>query len=362
VRIVLFGNAPTNNAGVRYRLVKFAGMLTEEGHRCVVCLPSSVKLWQRLWDRGNLATKLLYVLLAACRRAIQLRHVPRADVVFLRGSLMPYGYGPPLLEHIVHWLNPRMVFDIDDAVWAPPAGVTSPFLRLVDLNWAWKMCDMCVHGIVGNEYLLQHVVERNPHVTIIPTCVDMTLHRPKTYEKAEDSPVILGWTGLHTNLAHMDLIADVLLALAQEHRIALQVASDRPYQLDGIEVINRRWRQSDETEYLQVPDIGLMPLADSERARGKCAFKALQFMGVGTPCVVSPVGMNATIIDHGVNGFLANSPQEWHDTLTRLITDPQLRQRMGMAARRTVEERYSHQCHYPAFRQVMDSAARAELT
>ena len=267
MKIVLFGNAPSNNAGVRYRVVKFADMLSAEGHTCFVCLPSSVRLWQRLWDRGNLLTKLLYIFLAACRRVMQLRHVPGADVVLFRGSLMPHGYGPPLLERIAHWLNPRMVFDIDDAVWEPPAGVSSPFLRLVNMNWAWDMCRMCVHCIVGNDYLKTRIAEHNPHVTVIPTCIDMDRHTAKGYAARDDRPVVLGWTGLHTNLVHMDLIADVLRTLAHEHHIALLVASDRDYHLDGVEVINRRWRQSDEIEYLQTPDIGLMPLVDSERGQ-----------------------------------------------------------------------------------------------
>ena len=359
MKIVLFGNAPDNIAAIRYRVIKFAEMLSADGHTCVVCLPSSFKLWERLWERGNRFTKLLYVLQAACRRIAQLRHVPRADAVFFRGSLIPCGFGPPILERFIHLLNPHMVYDLDDAVWARPAGVTSPFLRLVDTDWAWKMCRMCVLGIVGNEYLKSRVAEHNPHVIVIPTCVDMDVHTAKTYSEQAEGPVTLGWTGLHTNLAHLDLIAGVLQDLARRHPIRLMVATGRGYQLDGVDVVNRRWRQADEIEYLQAPDIGLMPLVDSERARGKCAFKALQFMGVGTPCVVSPVGMNVEVIDDGVNGFLAASSGEWHDRLTRLITDPQLRRQMGMAARRTVEERYSHHRHYPAFRDAMETAARA---
>jgi glycosyltransferase involved in cell wall biosynthesis len=45
-------------------------------------------------------------------------------------------------------------------------------------------------------------------------------------------------------------------------------------------------------------------------------------------------------VQHGVNGFLAETTEEWADALRKLI-DPALRQRMGGEARRTVEEQYS---------------------
>ncbi len=100
-----------------------------------------------------------------------------------------------------------------------------------------------------------------------------------------------------------------------------------------------------------------MPLEDTPRARGKCAFKALQYMGVGTPVVLSPVGMNADVVKDGVTGFLADSMDEWRNKLERLILDSALRERMGCAARQAVEERYSIDAHYQSFRQVMEKAA-----
>ncbi|MCL4217500.1 MAG: glycosyltransferase family 4 protein [Candidatus Hydrogenedentes bacterium] len=359
MRFVLFGNAALNNAAIRYRVVKFSEMLEADGHTCQVCLLSSFPLWERLWERGNKFTKALYVALTTLNRIGQLRHVFAADAVFFRGPLMAYGYGPPALERIVHFINPRMVFDIDDAVWEPPDGVDSPFLAIVDLDWIWKMCRMCRRGIVGNTYLKENVEKHNPNVTIIPTCIDMDIHTQKTYGSS-DGPVVLGWTGVHNNLVYMDVIADVLKELAQKHDLVLSVASNRPYDLDGVKVVNYRWHKSDEIKYLQDADIGLMPLEHSRCALGKCAFKALQHMGVGTPCVITPVGMNAEVVEDGVNGFLADSPEEWYAKLESLILDAALRERMGRAARQTVIEKYSHQANYPKFKRVMELVATGE--
>jgi len=358
LRIVFFGNAATNIAAIRYRVIRFAEMLEADGHTCVVCLPSSFATWERLYGRGNRWSKLLYLLVCIVNRLLQLRHVPGADAVVLRGPLVYGGYGPPLLEHLCHALNPRMIYDIDDAVWAAPDGVDSPFQRWANLDWIWTMGRLCAHGIVGNQYLADQVRGRSPEVTIIPTCIDMDRHAAKTYPvRAEGEPVILGWTGLYSNLVNLDIIAAPLQQLAAEQPLRLHIATGRPYSLKSVEVENEHWVVEDEVRYLQRADIGLMPLLDTPSTRGKCAFKALQYMGVGTPCVVSPVGMNAEIIEDGVNGFLASTPEEWHDKLERLVRDPALRERMGRAARETVQQRYSHEANYPKLKAALEKVA-----
>ena len=82
-------------------------------------------------------------------------------------------------------------------------------------------------------------------------------------------------------------------------------------------------------------------LHDTPWERGKCAYKLLQVMAAGKPVIASPVGANRQVVRHGVNGFLAETTEEWTDALRKLAADPELRRRMGEEARRTVEEQYS---------------------
>ena len=355
MKVVFWGNAPEKNAAIRYRVVRFAAMLEAEGHRCVLCFPSSTALREILFERRPKCLKLIYLLLVLFRRILQLRHVIGADAVYFRGHV--FDYGPPLFERIIHALNPRMIFDIDDAIWEPAAYVSSPFLRLVDYGWVSKMSKLCVEAVTGNAYLAAYVRPMNPNVTIIPTCIDMERHLQKAYPDRPGAPVVIGWTGLHDNLGYLKPIEKVLQELAARHRIKLLVASGGEYHLEGVEVENRRWRLEDEFDYLTGADIGLMPLEDTPRARGKCAFKALQFMGVGTPVVLSPVGMNAEVVEEGISGFLAASTAEWRDKLERLITDAGLRERMGRAARADVANRYSHAVNYPKLKAVLERVA-----
>lgn len=356
MRIVFFGNATSRNAAIRYRVEHFAQMLEAEGHRVTVCLPSSAALWERLWEGRGRASKLLYLMLVVARRVAQLRHVPGADVVFFRGPVFPYG--PTVFERIIHRINPRMVFDIDDAVWERPAYVESFFLRFQDFHWVFKMGRLCRAGVAGNRYLQERLAERGFDTVIIPTCVDAEGHAAKAYPPADRHPVVLGWNGLADNLGYLSVVENALRRLASNHDIELHIATvGKEYAIEGVRVVNRRWRAEDEFDYLQEPDIGLMPLTPSPRALGKCAFKALQFMAVGTPCVVSPVGMNADVIEDGVTGFLASSPEEWHDKLARLIEDGALREDMGRKAREYVLAHFTHKAHYAALKAVLEQAA-----
>jgi glycosyltransferase involved in cell wall biosynthesis len=87
--------------------------------------------------------------------------------------------------------------------------------------------------------------------------------------------------------------------------------------------------------------IGLMPLYDDEISKGKCGFKAIQYMSLGIPAVVSPVGVNSVIVEEGINGFICNTSAEWKDKLERLLSDTTLRQQLGNEARKKIELRYS---------------------
>jgi glycosyltransferase involved in cell wall biosynthesis len=69
--------------------------------------------------------------------------------------------------------------------------------------------------------------------------------------------------------------------------------------------------------------------------------KAIQYLAVGTPAVVSDVGMNRDVVIDGETGFLVEPGGDWAPALRTLLTDPKLRQRMGAAGRKHVVENFS---------------------
>ena len=118
--------------------------------------------------------------------------------------------------------------------------------------------------------------------------------------------------------------------------------------MPGVETEQPPWSLDAEVQLFNTCDVGVYPLLDDEWSRGKCGFKAIEFMACGVPVVAAAVGVNCEIIQDGVNGFLASSEDDWIDKLGRLLTDRDLRHQLGAAGRRTIEERYSLRVHAPA--------------
>ena len=88
-------------------------------------------------------------------------------------------------------------------------------------------------------------------------------------------------------------------------------------------------------------NVGIMPLPSDIWAKGKCGFKALQYMALGIPAVVSGIGVNAEIVDHGINGCVCNTPEEWYFSLERLLSDPLYLGKLSEKTRDKIIKNYS---------------------
>ena len=86
----------------------------------------------------------------------------------------------------------------------------------------------------------------------------------------------------------------------------------------------------------------MVPLeADNPFCQAKSEIKFLEAALVGVPTIATPVGAYAHVIDNGVNGLLADTPEDWFNAMQQLIEGAALRRSMGEAARRTVYESYT---------------------
>ena len=174
--------------------------------------------------------------------------------------------------------------------------------------------------------------------------------------------MVVGWTGSGTSLTHLESFTDVLRPLLAARSVELRVISSRRPELGGLPVTFREWSPASEVEEVRAFDIGIKPQPDDAWSRGKCAMKELQYMALGIPAVCSPVGGSRESIRHGENGFLAATADEWLESLLRLVDDAPLRERVGRAGRRTVEQRYSAHASASAFADALRTGPGAALT
>ena len=176
---------------------------------------------------------------------------------------------------------------------------------------------------------------------------------------------MIGWIGSPTTAFYVQRLTEVFQRVRERHPFVLRISgSGAPLQVPGVVTENAPWSLGDEVRLFNTCDVGVYPLADDEWSKGKCGFKAIEFMACGVPVVASAVGVNREIIQDGVNGFLASTDDEWVDKIGRLLVDRDLGRRLGAAGRRTVEDRYSLQVHAPTLaatlRGVVERARHVE--
>lgn len=244
---------------------------------------------------------------------------------------------------ILRWANPRIVFDMDDAVMFEELDAHDrASLTGENFKKFLQTINHCAGAVAGNRFLARFAEANCKNVALLPTPIDTRRYFLKTYETTGDGTVVVGWIGLKGNLRYLLKLSPVFQRLAQRYpHFRLKIVSNEFIDIPGVPVIKEAWSLETEIASLVSFDIGIMPLDDSLWSIGKGGYKILQYMGVGVPAVASPVGINQEIIRHGVNGFLADSEEEWFSDLSRLIADKDMRRRMGKQGRITIEQEYS---------------------
>lgn len=300
--------------------------------------------WQIFFKPGQAPRKAWLLLRGFLRRLFVLMRVPAFDYIFIHREVTPLG--PPVFEWIIaHIFRKKIIYDFDDAIWLTDRAQEPWLLRT--LKWRSKVAAICRWSYkvsVGNHYLGDYARQYNANVVYNPTTLDTdSLHNPAQLHKRHQPPrLVIGWTGSHSTLKYLEPLQPVLAALEKRYpQLLVHIIADRRSNLDLQSLVFVPWNLASEIEDLYQLDIGIMPLPDDEWSKGKCGFKALQYMSLGIPTVASPVGVNVDIVADGVNGLLATTPEEWEQALVRLMEDPALRHRLGEHGKTTVLERYS---------------------
>jgi glycosyltransferase involved in cell wall biosynthesis len=286
------------------------------------------------------------------RRAGQLLRAGSHDVVWVEKELFPSL--PAWLERTLPSLGVSFVADYDDAVFHNYDGKRGRRSRALrqKIDHVMRAASAVV---CGSPYLADHARSCGaPRVEFVPTVID--LDRYPVIDTSQRRSHVVGWIGTPMNSKYLDVARPALEAVAQRLPLQLRVIGAE-YAVPDLDVDCRAWAERSEVSDLAECSVGIMPLFDAPWERGKCGYKIIQYMACGLPVVASPVGVNTEIIEHGRDGFLATTLEEWSDAIERLLSDPGLAARMGAAGRRKIEGRYSLQVAAPRLAGVLRSVA-----
>ncbi|MDD2634517.1 MAG: glycosyltransferase family 4 protein [Bacteroidales bacterium] len=327
--------------GQRFRFEHYIPILEKNGYEIIFSNIINEKDDKVFYSKKKYLRKLLIVIKAFIHRLKDIKTAKQCDVIFIyREAFM---LGATYFEKRLAKLDVPIIFDFDDSIWLNDTSEGNQ-------NLAWlkkpqktaKICKLSDLVIVGNTYLANYAKIHNPNVEIIPTTINTNYHKC-TDTKKDTNRICIGWTGTSTTLKHYYTAIPVLERIKEKYgeRVYFKIIVNSNNWTQNIDVELINWSKEREIDDLCEFDIGIMPLPDDEWSKGKCGFKGLQCMALGIPVVMSQVGVNTKIIKNGHNGYLAKQEKEWFNYLCKLIDSAELRETIGNAGKKTVQEEYS---------------------
>lgn len=302
-------------------------------------------------------TSLKNVLQAYASRLIALTRSDKSDLLWVEKEILPWF--PAGVEAFFNNRDIPYVVDYDDAIFHRYGLHGNPLVRILLGRKIERVMQRASLVIAGNDYLADRAKKAGASwVEILPSVVDVgqyALKQPDT-----DKIFKIGWIGAPVTAQYLNTIRESLAQLSRETPARLiLVGAGNVVHFPEIPTDVMPWTEEIEHTISQKFDVGIMPLADGPFERGKCGYKLIQYMAGGLPVIASPVGVNQQIVEPGINGYLANSPVEWLNTLRTLRDDPQKRNDMGMAGRKKAEAIYNLQVTAPKlldlFKSVLSS-------
>lgn len=335
LKVLLLTRYGCLGASSRLRTAQYLRWLAEVGIVCDMQPLLSDDMLQDKYRTGEYQPTSM--LRGYAGRVQQLLGRRKFDLLWIEKEALPWI--PVWLERVLLHGVPY-VLDFDDAVFHNYDRHRSEWVRRF---WGRRI-DYLMAGarlvVAGNDYLAQRARDAGASwVEVVPTVVDLERYAVKPHISQRQDALRIVWIGSPSTVAYVAALGAPLAALSQRVPFKLRVIGGT-LEIPSVDIERVPWTEDTEVASIAECDVGIMPLTDSPWERGKCGYKLIQYMACGLPVVASPVGVNPQIVRDGVNGFLADSADEWVARLGQLLGDAVLREAMGRAGRQRVEREY----------------------
>ena len=346
MRVLGICSYPIESAATRYRLAQFVAPLAEKGIELEISPFLDSRQFALLYRNSSLFEKVFALAPPVFRRVAEISKTRRYDALLVQREAMIFG--PAVFEWIFRKFGHLpMILDLDDATYisyeSPTYGKIGSFLKF--FGKTDKLIENSEIVICGNRFIAEYVEGKGTKAVVIPTVVETDIFHP--VEK-NNAPPVVGWIGTHSTFPFLESLFPVLRKLAEKHEFVLKIvgAGHENIAVEGVRVENLSWQLEREVADFQTLDIGLYPIqvaksAPPEWILGKSGFKAIQYLAVGIPFVVTPIGMCAEMGVPGETHFNADKTEEWYNSLDKLLENAALRKEMGENARRYALEHFT---------------------
>jgi glycosyltransferase involved in cell wall biosynthesis len=330
VKVLALVPYPLEGSSSRYRIYQFVEPMLQHNIAFTVHAIMTNSVYKNKMSGQKLGLSDYFSLFYQIILRFYLIMTKKFDIIIISREFMP------ILRRQMHWFFSKIVripvvYDFDDAVF-----VQFPIDNLL-------IC--AVAATPGNQFLSNYVKKINPKckIQIIPTVVDTYYYKPQMKNRFLN-PLVVGWIGTESTYnRYLALKLDFLVEIAQRYQAVVHVIGPNIIREDVTSkgAIFLEWSLLTERDHMAGFHVGVMPLVDDSYTKGKCAFKIIEYGAFGIPSVASDVGANHEVVIQDKTGFLVNSDFEWEHSLSKLLTDSELRLKMGSLARDHIKSKYS---------------------
>lgn len=341
----LYGPLAASN---RYRLGQYVPGLATLDIELHVCSLLGDEYLRSRFDNRQLP--IAAMLKMGFDRFADLWHQNDYDLVMLHCELFPLL--PGWFERVL--IQKPYIYDFDDAFYLKYRCRKMAFFE----SLLGDKFDTIISGAAvvtaGNHELSRYARQYNANTYFLPTVVDTDRYLPCPTNR--NTPVFtVGWIGSPSTSIYLSELVTPLSILGQEGPVRLIVIGGKAPAIPNIDVMEVDWQEHTEIDWINQFDVGVMPMQDDDWARGKCAFKLIQYMACALPVVASRVGANIDVVTADV-GYLAENETDWLEAFRLLRDQPKIRQLKGDAGRLRVEQSYSLHRNLPVLADVIHKA------
>jgi glycosyltransferase involved in cell wall biosynthesis len=211
--------------------------------------------------------------------------------------------------------------------------------------WTLQQCD----GVTVSTQRLATVVRTltDRPVVVVPNAIDVDwFRRVSRVPTRETRGLTIGWAGGRRPDRDVELMARAWGRLAVRYAdLTFVVAGHVPpvivEQVPPERLVQLPWRSLEHypESYAEI-DIACCSVSDEPFNRCKSPIKAYEAAVAGAVVVASPSVYGGTI-EHGRNGYIASSADEWERYLGELVESPRRRRMLALRLLRAVERKYS---------------------
>lgn len=338
-------------ASSRYRIYSYLPYYKEEGFEFKVSPLLGDKYLDAVYGHHSKLTVILYLIYSYANRIWTVLTVSKDTLVYIGAELLPYF--PSWLERYMRWRHVSYLIEFDDAVFHNYDQSYNTLIKKLYSHKFSKVIENASIVICGCRYLADYTKCWNNNVVMIPTCIDGEKYKQPA---KEGNGLVVGWIGSPSSSKFVKEVFPAIKKLQKRIDFEFRLVGfdkARESELCGLKYTIVDWDSEKEVNELRGFTVGIMPLKDTPFARGKCAFKLVQYMAAGVPTVSTPLQSNLDI-DMGSGNLFATTTEEWEFALEKFLNDSELRKQVGRRNFEIAHEQYTFQKNFEKYSMVID--------